>query len=135
MTPAESVRASRSWWDQDADAYQAEHGDFLGEADFVWCPEGLREADARLLGPLDGTRVLEVGCGAAMCSRWLATRGAAPVALDLSGGMLRHARAQAGRTGIAVPLVQADAQRLPFADASFDVACTAFGPRPGQGLD
>jgi SAM-dependent methyltransferase len=130
VTPDQSVRANRSWWDSDADAYQAEHGDFLGEADFVWCPEGLREADARLLGPVRGARVLEVGCGAAMCSRWLAAGGASPVALDLSGGMLRHAATAAGRTGIAVPLVQADAQHLPFADSSFDVACTAFGAVP-----
>jgi SAM-dependent methyltransferase len=124
------VRANRSWWDHDADAYQTEHGEFLGDAEFVWCPEGLLEADAHLLGPLAGARVLEVGCGAAMCSRWLATQRAVPVAFDLSGGMLRHARAAAARTGIAVPLVQADAQHLPFADASFDVACTAFGAVP-----
>ena len=44
------------------DAYHAEHGAFLGVADFVWCPEGLREADARLLGDVTGRRVLEVGC-------------------------------------------------------------------------
>ena len=130
VTAEQSVRASRSWWDADATAYLAEHGDFLGEVDFVWCPEGLREADARLLGPVRGARVLEVGCGAAMCSRWLATEGAAPVALDLSGGMLRHAAAAAARCGVAVPLVQADAQHLPFADASFDLACTAFGAVP-----
>jgi SAM-dependent methyltransferase len=130
VSAAASVRANRSWWDQDAGAYLAEHGDFLGEADFVWCPEGLREADAHLLGPVAGTRVLEVGAGAAMCSRWLATQGAVPVALDLSGGMLRHAAEAAGRTGVRVPLVQADAQRLPFATASFDTACTAFGAVP-----
>ena len=125
-----TVRANRSWWDADADAYLAEHGDFLGEVDLVWCPEGLREADARLLGELAGRRVLEVGCGAAMCSRWLRTRGAVPVALDLSGAMLGHAVAAAARTGVAVPLVQADAQRLPFASGSFDLACTAFGAVP-----
>jgi SAM-dependent methyltransferase len=71
--------------------------------------------------------VLEVGCGAAMCSRWLARQGARPVAFDLSAGMLRHARSGAARTGIEVPLVQADAQRLPFRDETFDLACTAFG--------
>ena len=128
-----TVRANRSWWDSDAEAYLAEHGDFLGEVDFVWCPEGLREADARLLGPagrLAGRRVLEVGCGAAMCSRWLRTQGAEPVALDLSGAMLRHAAAAAARSGVAVPLVQADAQHLPFAAGSFDLACTAFGAVP-----
>ncbi len=44
-----------------------------------------------------GKTVLEVGCGAAMCSRWLAAQGAYPVAFDISAGMLRHARAGARR--------------------------------------
>lgn len=44
--------ASRSWWDRDADSYQAEHGDFLGDVDFVWCPEGVREADVHKDGNL-----------------------------------------------------------------------------------
>jgi SAM-dependent methyltransferase len=124
---ASTVRANRRWWDFDADAYQAEHGGFLGDADFVWCPERLSEADAGLLGNVDGLDLLEVGCGAAMCSRWLARRGARPVAFDLSAGMLRHAQDGATRTGIDVPLVQADAQYLPFRDDTFDVAFTAFG--------
>ena len=55
----ETVRANRSWWDGEAAEYYAEHGAFLGDEDFVWGPEGLREADARLLGDLDGRRVLE----------------------------------------------------------------------------
>lgn len=127
---AEAVRANRAWWDGDADAYQREHGAFLGDADFVWCPEGLREADARLLGEVAGRRVLEVGAGAAHCARWLAGAGALPVALDLSAGQLRHARRLAAATGVAVPLVQGDACRLPFADASFELACSAFGAVP-----
>ena len=125
-----TTRANRRWWDGDADNYHAEHGAFLGVADFVWCPEGLREADAHLLGEVAGRRILEVGAGSAMCSRWLATQGARPTAVDLSGGMLRHARAGATETGIEVPLVQADAQHLPFRAAAFDVAFTAFGAVP-----
>jgi SAM-dependent methyltransferase len=130
---AESQRANRAWWDADADDYLAEHGGDIGEVDFLWCPEGLREADARLLGDpaeLVGRRVLEVGCGSAPCARWLATRGALPVGLDLSAGMLRHAAAQGAAAGVAVPLVQAGAERLPFADATFDLACSAFGAVP-----
>ncbi|WP_431974742.1 class I SAM-dependent methyltransferase [Micromonospora haikouensis] len=130
VTDADARRASRGWWDSDADDYQAEHGAFLGDVDFVWCPEGLREADARLLGDLAGRRVLEVGAGAAAAARWLATQGAHPVALDLSAGMLRHATDAAGRSGVRVPLVQADALALPFADAAFDTAFTAFGAIP-----
>ncbi|MGH8959722.1 MAG: class I SAM-dependent methyltransferase [Jatrophihabitantaceae bacterium] len=122
-----TVRANRRWWDSDADAYHAEHGQFLGEADFVWSPEALREQDARLLGDVRGRQILEVGCGSAMCSRWLVGQGAHPVASDISTGMLRHARGANARTGIDVPLVQADAQYLPFAAAQFDLAFTAFG--------
>jgi len=128
--PAESRSASRLWWDADADDYQAAHGDFLGDVRFRWCPEGLIEAEAGLLGPVAGRDVLEVGCGAASCSRWLATQGARPVALDLSAGMLRHARDANERSGVDVPLVLADAGALPFPDASFDVACSAFGAVP-----
>jgi SAM-dependent methyltransferase len=130
VSPEENRRASRSWWDRDADDYQAEHGTFLGDADFRWCPEGLREADAGLLGPVAGRRVVEVGCGAAAAARWLVTQEARVVALDLSGGMLRHARLAAERTGVHPPLLQADATALPLADGSFDIACTAFGAVP-----
>jgi SAM-dependent methyltransferase len=126
----ENRLASRGWWDADADAYQAEHGDFLGDVDFVWCPEGLREADARLLGDVAGRRVLEIGCGAAAAARWLATQGAKIIAGDLSAGMLRHAREAAEKTGVRVPLVQCDAMALPFPAESFDIVCTAFGAVP-----
>jgi SAM-dependent methyltransferase len=109
VTDAESRAASRRWWDADADEYQAEHGAFLGDVDLIWCPEGLREADVRLLGDVRGRRVLELGCGAAAGARWLDGQGAEVVGLDLSAGMLRQAREAADRSGVRVPLVQADA--------------------------
>jgi SAM-dependent methyltransferase len=127
---AESARANRSWWDAEADAYLAEHGDFLGDARFVWGPEGLTEADAGLLGDVTGRRVLEVGSGAAQCSRGLLEAGAEPVALDVSGEMLRRGRAVGRSVGLDVPLVQADATRLPFSDCAFDLACSAYGGVP-----
>jgi SAM-dependent methyltransferase len=126
----ESRAASQAWWDADADDYRAEHGDFLGNADFVWCPEGIREADAHLLGDIAGRTVLEVGCGSAACARWLNRHGAYAVGLDLSAGMLRHAVEDNTATGVGVPLVQASADQLPFANASFDAACSAFGAIP-----
>lgn len=131
VTDDQARYASRGWWDSDADRYQGEHGEFLGEVELVWCPEGLREADAGLLGRLRGQRVLELGCGAAAGARWLSARaGAVAVGLDLSGGMLRHARQGNQRSGVPVPLVQADALALPFPAGTFDVVCTAFGAVP-----
>ncbi|HEY4007523.1 MAG TPA: class I SAM-dependent methyltransferase [Pseudonocardia sp.] len=133
VNSSDSALASRRWWDADAGNYQEEHGQFLGDDDFVWCPELLREADARLLGEpeeLRGARVLEVGCGAASCARWLTRQGAVAIGLDLSGGMLRQAALASERTGVAVPLVQAGAEQLPFPAGSFDLACSAFGAVP-----
>ena len=126
----EADRASRRWWDSDASDYLERHGDFLGTDAFVWGPEGLREDDLQLLGNVDGRTVLEVGCGAAQCARWLTRRGARVVAVDLSAGMLREGRRLHDETGVRPALVQADAQRLPLQDASVDLACSAFGAIP-----
>ena len=126
----EARRASRGWWDSDAAAYAEEHAAFLGPVRFVWCPEGLDEAEARLLGDVRGRTVLEVGCGMAQCGRWLATQGARVVSFDLSAGMLALARADSAATGVPVPLLQADACAIPVAPASVDVACSAFGAVP-----
>ncbi len=129
--PVESARANRRWWDASARDYQEEHGAFLGDADLLWCPEGLREADAGLLGDVAGRDVLEVGCGAAQGARWLVGAGARVTAFDVSYGQLQQARELDARTGTRVErLVQADAQALPFADASFDAVASAFGAIP-----
>nr|WP_184584224.1 class I SAM-dependent methyltransferase [Lipingzhangella halophila] len=131
--PEESTRASRIWWERSADDYQAEHGEFLRDA-FVWGPEGLDETRARLLGDpaaLSDARALEVGCGAAWCSRWLRLQGGTRVVgVDLAFAQLRHSRRIDGKEDVRVPVAQADALRLPFADASFDLVFSAFGGFP-----
>ena len=132
--PAETARANRAWWDSEATGYYAEHGSFLGDDDFVWGPEGLRESEAGLLGEILGAAVLEIGAGAAQCSRYAALQGASVVATDISGGMLAQGadlnRRFTARTGLTVPLVQCDATRLPFADCCFDTVFTSYGAVP-----
>jgi SAM-dependent methyltransferase len=139
----ETARANRRWWDAGAGDYQAEHADFLGgpdQARFIWGPEGLDEAVAQLLAPtaeLAGRRVLEVGCGAAQCGRWLASQGADVVGIDISASQLGYARrhpiaahpeaqALAGR----VDFLLTDARAIPLAANSVDLACSAFGALP-----
>jgi SAM-dependent methyltransferase len=126
------VAGNRGWWDGEAEAYYVEHGAYLGDDRFVWGPEGLDEAEAGLLGPVRDRDVLEVGCGAAQCARWLARQGARVVATDLSAGMLRRGAALEARPGTprTAGLVQADARVLPFADGCFDIACSAYGALP-----
>lgn len=130
----ETVAANRSWWDREARDYLAEHGSFLGDDDLVWGPEGWSERDLRVLGdPTDlaGRTVLEFGGGGAQGGRWCAAQGARVVSTDLSAGMLATARVIDARTDGPAPLLaQADATRLPFADAVFDIAFSAYGATP-----
>jgi SAM-dependent methyltransferase len=78
----------------------------------------IRPALARL-GEVDGLPVLDYGCGHGMASVVLARRGGRVTAFDLSPGYLAEARRRAAANKAAVAFVQADAERLPFADGSF----------------
>ena len=85
-------------------------------------------ADDRIF-PADvaGKDVIELGCGTAYISSWFARRNARIVGLDLTAEQLATARVFKREFGLNVPLVQADAERTPFADASFDIAFSEYG--------
>ncbi|MFI6477788.1 class I SAM-dependent methyltransferase [Nonomuraea sp. NPDC050663] len=125
-----SSAANRHWWDGNADDYQVEHGEFLGDSTFIWGPEGLDEASVGLLGEVKDRDVLEIGCGAAQCGRWLVSQGARVAAFDISHRQLRHSQRIDLDSGLTVPVVQADAEQLPFSTASFDLGCSAYGAMP-----
>lgn len=84
-----------------------------------------RDADARekdLLGKLlrhfpEAQTAVEVGCGTGHFSRWLTERGLGVTGLDLSWPMLREARHLKSP-----PCLRGDAEALPFADCSVDLA-------------
>lgn len=128
---AETARANRTWWDAEAGDYYAEHGDFLGDDDLVWGPEGWSEELLGLLGDIAGRDVLEIGGGAAQGARWVRQAGGRVVSTDLSLGMLRRGRQiDLAHHWPALPLAQCDGLALPFGDASFDVVFTAYGVLP-----
>ena len=60
----ETQAANRAWWDGEAAGYYTEHGDFLGDDEFVWGPEGWTEEMLGLLDASSGQRILEIGAGA-----------------------------------------------------------------------
>jgi SAM-dependent methyltransferase len=78
----------------------------------------IRPAIARL-GDVAGLPVLDYGCGHGMAAVVLARRGARVTAFDLSPGYLAEARRRAQANDTTIAFLQANAERLPFADGSF----------------
>jgi SAM-dependent methyltransferase len=74
-----------------------------------------------------GTRVLDVAAGTGNASLPAAQRGALVTASDLTPELLEAGRRRAEVQGVQLEWVEADAERLPFDDASFDVVMSAIG--------
>ena len=79
------------------------------------------------LGDVAGLDVVELGCGTAYFSAWLARRGARPVGVDVTPAQLDTARRMQEETGLVFPLVEANAEDVPLPDASFDLAVSEYG--------
>jgi SAM-dependent methyltransferase len=122
------VRKNRKYWDGVADEYQRDHATQLNDWDRpVWGVWAVPEAELRILGDVAGKDVLEFGCGAGQWSIYLARMGARPVGLDLSSRQLAHAPRLMSEAGVRFPLVNANAERTPFVDESFDVVLCDHG--------
>lgn len=83
-----------------------------------------RPAVLRLLGPVEGRRVLELGCAAGHLTRELVRAGADVVALDKSERMVEHARNLVGDQArvevadLAEPLAMIDTESMDLVSAS-----------------
>jgi demethylmenaquinone methyltransferase/2-methoxy-6-polyprenyl-1,4-benzoquinol methylase len=76
-----------------------------------------------------GERVLDVASGSGDLARAFAVRGAQVVMTDINAAMLARGRDRTLDAGLRLPAAQCDAERLPFATASFDCVSVAFGLR------
>lgn len=85
------------------------------------------EAELHLLPDVDGAEAIELGCGTAYVSSWLARRGARVVGMDNSSRQLATAASLQDEFNLRFPLVQANGEALPFRDGSFDFAISEFG--------
>ena len=95
--------------------------------DISWGVFNVPEAELDVLGDVAGLDVVDLGCGTAYLSAWLARRGARPVGVDLTAAQLDTARRCQARFGISFPLIEADAAQVPLPGASFDLAVSEFG--------
>lgn len=82
-----------------------------------------RTVTGRVLDAKKGERILDLAAGTGVSTVEYSRSGAWCVAADFSIGMLRNGKHRR------VPMVGADAMRLPFADNSFDAVTISFGLR------
>lgn len=94
-----------------------------GEPEWAWCFQahkfGYDDLAARLPA---GAGVLDIGCGEGYGAELLARTASMVVATDYAQEPVAHAKAKYERVNMA--WAACDAQRLPFADRSFDVVCS-----------
>lgn len=90
-------------------------------------PDCPTEAELRLLGRLEGKRVLELGCGGGPNSVAMAKQGAKVISIDSSAEQLGHARRLAEREEVTLELHQGDLADLAFVRAeTVDVAVSVY---------
>jgi SAM-dependent methyltransferase len=96
--------------------------------EIAWGTWGVPESKLRALpDDLAGLDVVELGCGVAYFSAWLAKRGARPVGVDPTPAQLETARRCMRETGIEFPLVEAYGEDVPLPDAAFDLVLSEYG--------
>ena len=128
MTLSEDARLNRAVWTKANREYtDKQASETWGKGEPTWGTYGVPEAELEVLGDVAGKDVIELGCGTAYFSAWLATRGARPVGLDVTPAQLESARRMMAETGIEFPLVEADAEDVPLPEGSFDLALSEYG--------
>jgi len=123
----EHVAKNRAYWDAMADQW-VEPGRRNWASEPHWGIWHIPESDVHLLpADLDGKDVIELGCGTAYVSAWLARRGARPVGIDNSAEQLKTARTLQDEFGLYFPLLHGNAEHVPFPAESFDLAISEYG--------
>lgn len=121
------VRLNAEVWDAQAADYARGGERNWAKDEPSWGIWGIPEADVHLLPDVAGRDVIELGCGTAYVSAWLARRGARVVGIDASRRQLETARRLQREHGLDFPLILGNAESVPFPDASFDLAISEYG--------
>lgn len=123
------VMLNRRFWDEQAAGW---HGplarDHWSQAEPRWGLWQTPESQVEVFpAGVAGMDAIELGCGTAYVSAWLARAGARPVGIDVSREQLTTARSMQLAFDLDFPLVLADAERLPVQRGGFDLAISEYG--------
>ena len=123
----EHVVSNRAFWDNEAQYYEKSGRRSWLDNDPRWGIWGVSESNVGLLRSFTGGDAIELGCGTAYVSSWLARRGGKPVGIDNSSAQLLTAAELQKEINLTFPLIHSDAECLPFVDESFDFAISEYG--------
>jgi ubiquinone/menaquinone biosynthesis C-methylase UbiE len=83
-----------------------------------------------------GARVLDVACGTGNLAVIAAQQGCLVHGIDIASNLVMQARDRAATAGLSILFEEADAESLPFREASFDLTVSMFGvmftPQPSK---
>jgi len=126
--PREHVGRNRARWDVEAKDYVAAGERSWAREEPTWGVWKVPESQLGVLpANLADKDAIELGCGTAYVSAWLARRGARVVGIDASMAQLSTARRLQRQHGLVFPLLHADAELVPCRDAAFDLAISEYG--------
>jgi SAM-dependent methyltransferase len=124
----EHVLRNRALWDGWAQQYVTAGEEGWAAAEPRWGIWGVPESELRVLPDrLEGKDAIELGCGTAYVSAWLARRGARVVGIDNSEAQLATARRLQREHGVSFPLMHGNAEAVALPDRSFDFAVSEYG--------
>jgi SAM-dependent methyltransferase len=128
MAWSDDAAKNRALWTQSNAEYTDANAATNWALDEIsWGVWGVDESELNVLGDVAGLDIVELGCGTAYFSAWLAKKGARPVGVDITPAQLETARRLMRETGIEFPLVEADAGETGLPDAGFDVVLSEYG--------
>jgi ubiquinone/menaquinone biosynthesis C-methylase UbiE len=128
-TLPEYIERNRAAWDRWAPAVAGAGARAWRRTELEWGLWESPEYHLQLLARVDKPRadIVELGCGTAAISAWLRRLGARPVAVDFSQKQLATAERLQAESDVHFPLIYANAEEVPFEDASFDLALSEYG--------
>jgi SAM-dependent methyltransferase len=124
----EHVAVNREYWDGMAHEWVEAGERSWNQDEPTWGSWGIPESDLGMLtDDMTGLRAIELGCGTAYVSAWMARRGALVTGIDNSLEQLRTAERLAQQHGVDLELIHGNAEAVPKPDESFDFAISEYG--------
>jgi SAM-dependent methyltransferase len=128
MSSSRDVRANVELWTKYNKEYDARALEAWQRPEIDWGVWRIPESEVHALPEdVSGLDVVELGCGTAYVSAWLARRGARPVGVDPTPAQLETARRCQRELGLEFPLVEAAAEEVPLPDACADLVVSEYG--------